>query len=72
MSPPLAWTEVPPGTRSLALVVDDPDAPDPEEPTMTWVHWVVFDLPPTRKSLHENLGVLAHGHVGLNDWKRPT
>lgn len=70
MSPPLAWTEVPPGTRSLALVVDDPDAPDPEEPTTTWVHWVIFDLPPTRKSLHENLGALAHGQVGLNDWKR--
>ena len=70
ISPPLAWTDVPPGTRSLALVVDDPDAPDPEAPTTTWVHWVIFDLPPKRKNLHENLGALAHGHVGLNDWKR--
>jgi Raf kinase inhibitor-like YbhB/YbcL family protein len=70
ISPPLAWTDVPPGTRSLALVVDDPDAPDPEAPTTTWVHWVIFDLPPNRKDLHENVGALAQGHVGLNDWKR--
>ena len=70
ISPPLAWTGVPPGARSLALVVDDPDAPDPEAPTTTWVHWVVFDLQPTRKNLHENVGALAHGGVGHNDWNR--
>lgn len=70
VSPPLEWIDVPPRTRSLALVVDDPDAPDPEEPTTTWVHWVIVDLPPNRHELHENLGHLAHGHVGLNDWNR--
>ncbi|MCL6468006.1 MAG: YbhB/YbcL family Raf kinase inhibitor-like protein, partial [Ralstonia sp.] len=37
-SPPLAWTGAPAGTRSLALIVDDPDAPDPAAPKMTWVH----------------------------------
>lgn len=70
VSPPLTWTDVPPHTKSLALIVDDPDAPDPEAPTTTWVHWVVTDLPPDRDGLHENLGRLAHGRVGLNDWKR--
>lgn len=70
VSPPLAWTDVPPGTRSLALVVDDPDAPDPEAPTTTWVHWVVVDVPPSRHGLHEHVGRLDHGHIGLNDWNR--
>ena len=40
-SPPLAWAEVPTGTKSLALIVDDPDAPDPAAPQRTWVHWVL-------------------------------
>ncbi|MGE0402368.1 MAG: YbhB/YbcL family Raf kinase inhibitor-like protein [Kofleriaceae bacterium] len=70
ISPPLAWTDVPPGTRSLALIVDDPDAPDPDAPATTWVHWVVFDMPPSRKNLHEDVGALPDGHVGINDWKR--
>lgn len=70
VSPPLEWTDVPPHTRSLALIVDDPDAPNPEAPTVPWVHWVVIDLPPDRHGLHENIGRLAHGRVGLNDWNR--
>lgn len=70
VSPPLEWTDVPPRTRSLALIVDDPDAPDPEAPITTWVHWVIVDLPPDRDGLHENIGRLAHGHVGCNDWSR--
>ena len=51
-SPPLAWSGAPAGTKSFALVVDDPDAPDPAAPKQTWVHWVVFDLPATTTSLH--------------------
>jgi Raf kinase inhibitor-like YbhB/YbcL family protein len=47
LSPPLAWSNVPEGTRSLVLIVDDPDAPDPAAPKMTWVHWVLYNLPPT-------------------------
>ena len=47
VSPPLAWSEPPGGTKSLALIVDDPDAPDPKAPKMTWVHSVLYDLPPT-------------------------
>ncbi len=70
VSPPLDWIDVPSQARSLALIVDDPDAPDPEAPTTTWVHWVIVDLPPTRQGLHESIGKLANGHVGLNDWKR--
>ena len=51
VSPPLAWPAPPPGTRSLAPIVDDPDAPDPRAPKMTWVHWVLFNLPPAAGTL---------------------
>ena len=50
-APSLSWSGAPPGTRSFALVMDDPDAPDPAAPTHTFVHWVVYDLPPTTKGL---------------------
>src|SRR6476619_5097039 len=50
-SPPLEWSGAPPGTRSFALIVDDPDAPDPKAPKMTWVHWVLYDIPATASSL---------------------
>src|SRR5512138_1893497 len=72
-SPPLAWSDVPGEARSLALVVDDPDAPDPAAPRMTWVHWVLYDLPPATPGLGEGLhhGGLPPGtREGLNDWKR--
>ncbi len=73
MSPALAWTGVPPGTKSLALIVDDPDAPDPAAPKMTWVHWVLYDLPATATGLPEGVRpqALPDGtREGLNDWKR--
>jgi hypothetical protein len=73
VSPPLAWTEPPKGTRSLALVVEDPDAPDPEAPKMTWVHWVLYDIPPGARGLAEAVdpGKLPDGtREGRNDWKR--
>jgi len=70
VSPPLAWTGVPAGTKSLALVIDDPDAPDPRAPRMTWVHWVVYDIPPAVSSLAEGASDLPAGaRDGLNDWK---
>ena len=72
-SPPLAWSGVPAGAKSLALVVDDPDAPDPAAPKMTWVHWVLYDLPPTASGLPEGPrhGALPQGtREGRNDWKR--
>lgn len=71
VSPPLAWTDLPAGTRSLALIVDDPDAPDPAAPKMTWVHWVLYDLPATNGGLPEGVKTLPAGtKEGMNDWKR--
>ena len=73
LSPPLQWQGVPPGTRSLALIVDDPDAPDPRAPKMTWVHWVLYNLPPETAGLPEGVpsAELPPGaKEGLNDWKR--
>ena len=73
VSPPLTWSGVPQGTKSLALVVDDPDAPDPKAPKMTWVHWVLYNLPSTAGALPEAVApeALPPGtKQGLNDWKR--
>ena len=71
ISPPMDWTAPPQGTRSLALVVTDPDAPDPRAPRMTWVHWIIFDLPPSAGALQEDIKDLPEGaHEGLNSWKR--
>jgi hypothetical protein len=69
VSPPLAWSDVPPGTQSFALIVDDPDAPDPNAPNKRpWVHWVLVDLPPDARSLPEGVTRLPGGRVGVNDW----
>lgn len=73
LSPPLEWTGVPPGTRSLALIVDDPDAPDPKAPKTVWVHWVLYNLPPESTGLAEGVSreSLPEGtREGKNDWKR--
>ena len=71
VSPPLAWSNVPPRTKSLVLVVDDPDAPDPAAPQMTWVHWVLYNIPPGTSGLPEKVSPLPPGTVeGLNNWKR--
>ena len=53
ISPPLAWSGIPAGAKSLALIIDDPDAPDPAAPRMTWVHWVLYNLPVTSIGLTE-------------------
>lgn len=69
-SPPLQWSGTPKETKSLALIVDDPDAPDPAAPKTTWVHWVLYDLPADAKNLSEG-AKLPHGaREGLNDWKQ--
>jgi Raf kinase inhibitor-like YbhB/YbcL family protein len=71
VSPPLEWTGVPDGTKGLILIVDDPDAPDPAAPKMTWVHWVLYGIPPDARSLPEGVTSLPPGtREGLNDWKR--
>ena len=71
VSPPLSWHGVPEAAKSLALIVDDPDAPDPAAPKMTWVHWVLYDIPPGAPGLAEGVQELPTGAVsGSNDWKR--
>jgi Raf kinase inhibitor-like YbhB/YbcL family protein len=71
LSPPLEWSGVPAGAQSLVLIVDDPDAPDPAAPKMTWVHWVLYNLPPDGAGLPEAVKSLPRGtREGLNDWKR--
>lgn len=72
-SPALEFSGAPPGTKSLALIVHDPDAPDPKAPRTDWVHWVLYDLPADCKGLPQGVGdsALPAGALpGLNDWKR--
>jgi len=74
-SPPLEWTDVPPGAKSLALIVDDPDAPDPAKPQRTYVHWVAYNIPPGTTQLAENAGksgLPTGAQNGSNDWKKQT
>jgi Raf kinase inhibitor-like YbhB/YbcL family protein len=70
VSPPLSWSNVPPNAKSIALIVDDPDAP-----AKTWVHWVVFDLPTSTSELPENVrpesSLLGGGKHGKNDFGKP-
>jgi Raf kinase inhibitor-like YbhB/YbcL family protein len=68
-SPPLTWTGIPAGGKSLALTCDDPDAP-----SGLWVHWVVFDLPPSATGLPEGLPptpeISGGGRQGKNDFRK--
>ncbi|MCW8853204.1 MAG: YbhB/YbcL family Raf kinase inhibitor-like protein [Gammaproteobacteria bacterium] len=73
ISPPLIWDDVPELARSLVLIVDDPDAPDPAAPRMTWVHWVLYNLPLDANGLPEDVSSLAlppGTEQGQNDWKK--
>jgi len=73
LAPPLMWSEVPDGTRSLVLIVDDPDAPDPDAPKRIWVHWMLYNLPPSSTGLPEGAGTAdlpASTVEGINDWRR--
>ncbi|MEO1766842.1 YbhB/YbcL family Raf kinase inhibitor-like protein [Thiobacter aerophilum] len=70
VSPPLAWSALPPGTRSLVLIVDDPDAPDPAAPRMVWVHWVLYNLPPDSTGLAEAATLPPGARAGINDFRR--
>ena len=72
-SPPLEWTDAPAGTKSFALIVDDPDAPDPAKPQRVYVHWVVYNIPPDVKRIDENgwkSKMPAGSATGMNDFGR--
>ncbi|MDT8405461.1 YbhB/YbcL family Raf kinase inhibitor-like protein [Sulfuriflexus sp.] len=73
ISPPLAWQHVPADAESLVLIVDDPDAPDPAAPKVTWVHWLLYNIPASCPVLEEALSaedLPGNAHQGRNDWKR--
>lgn len=73
VSPALTWNGVPAGAKSLVLIIDDPDAPDPAAPRTVWVHWVLYNLSPSTTSLPEGIAArdLPEGTLeGLNDWKQ--
>ena len=73
LSPALSWTGIPANARSLVLIVDDPDAPDPAAPKMTWVHWLLYNIPPTLGEIPRNVKTTelpASVRHGKNDWKR--
>jgi Raf kinase inhibitor-like YbhB/YbcL family protein len=69
ISPPLQWSDLPQGTKALALIMEDPDAP-----MGTWVHWVIYNIPPTRSGLEEAIPLherLPDGTLqGKNSWRR--
>lgn len=73
VSPALTWSGAPAGTKTFALIVDDPDAPDPAAPQTTWVHWVVYNIPADMTQLSEGVmqkGLVAGAVEGFNDWKQ--
>jgi hypothetical protein len=71
ISPPLIISQPPAGARSLALIITDPDAPDPQAPTIIWTHWLLYNLPPDLGRLPAGLSELPSGaRSGINDWQR--
>jgi Raf kinase inhibitor-like YbhB/YbcL family protein len=70
-SPPLSWSDPPPGTQSLALIVVDVDAPDPRAPVKPWVHWIVYAMDPGLRSLEDGASrkLPAGARHGRNDWR---
>lgn len=71
VSPPLQWGDLPEGAQSLALIVEDPDAPDPQAPKILWIHWVLYNLPVTCQGLAENIApeqLPAGTCLGLTNW----
>ncbi len=70
ISPPLSWQDVPAEAKSLVLIVDDPDAPDPAAPQLTWVHWVLYNLDPKTGGLAENTSIPKGALPGLTNWNK--
>jgi Raf kinase inhibitor-like YbhB/YbcL family protein len=74
VSPPLAWSRAPSSTKSFALIVEDPDAPDPAKPTRVVSHWVAYNIPATTTALAENAsktGMPAGSAQGVNEGNKP-
>jgi len=74
ISPPLEWRGAPPTTKSFVLVLSDPDAPDPSAPRMTWVHWIVYNIPASSQGLPEAVArdtMPAGASEAHSDWMRP-
>lgn len=74
VSPPLSWSDLPSNAKSVAIIVDDPDAPDPAKPRRVYVHWVVYNIPAQTSSLPENAsksGMPSGAVQGKNDWDKP-
>ena len=74
-SPPLSWSEAPSGTKSFALICDDPDAPSPRSPAAEpWVHWIIFNIPAERSELSREIGhalepdEVPGARQGVNSW----
>ncbi len=69
ISPPLNWSDIPAGTKTFALISDDPDAP-----VGTWVHWVIWNIPTSARALDENLAKSASlpnsAKQGTTDFRR--
>ncbi len=75
VSPPLRWSGTPQKARSLALIIDDPDAPDPAAPKRTWVHWVLYNIPADCHELREHMSAQSLPRPtlqGFNDWGKAT
>ena len=73
VSPQLEWDNIPSAAESLALIVDDPDAPDPAAPKMTWVHWILYNIPVESPGLKEKISpaeLPVGTKEGINDWRR--
>lgn len=71
ISPPLSWKGIPANAKSLVLMVDDPDAPDPQAPKMVWIHWILYNIDPSIAGLEENMtpGKLPTGIIsGITSW----
>jgi Raf kinase inhibitor-like YbhB/YbcL family protein len=74
ISPPLAWSGAPAGTRSFALVMEDPDTPDPTTASSCWVHCLIYNIAPMTNAIAENdrkNGLPSGARAGMNDFKRP-
>lgn len=74
LSPPLTWSGAPQNVKSMVLIVDDPDAPDPAAPKRTWVHWVIYNLPGDTQLIENaaQLGLPEPARHGVNDWGKAS